>query len=87
MRIDYMTSDNPPNGFTYGENTRNNARVVRVKQMINAGRHIFKIHMVDPPVVLMKVAITDTSPPRSFFGLPEMSVNLNAKGSLSKFPL
>src|SRR5436190_21083771 len=34
---------------------RNNTRVVRVKQMINAGKHIFKIHMTDRTEVLTEL--------------------------------
>jgi len=59
-------------GRAYNENTRNNTRVMHFQQTVSApGKHTFKIHMVDPTVVLMKVVIHDAPLPASYFGPPE----------------
>jgi hypothetical protein len=59
-------------GRNFNENTRNNTRVLHFKQTVSTpGKHILKIHMVDPTVVLMKVVIHDAPLPASYFGPPE----------------
>jgi hypothetical protein len=59
-------------GRAFGDNTRNQARVMHFKQTVGApGKHTLKIHMVDPTVVLMKVVIHDAPLPASYFGPPE----------------
>ena len=59
-------------GRRYYENTRNNARIMRFQQNVNApGRHTLKITMVDPTVVLQKIVIHDKDLPYSYFGPPD----------------
>jgi hypothetical protein len=61
-------------GRAFGDNTRNQARVLHFKQAVSTvGKHTFKIHMVDPTVVVMKVVIHDAPLPASYFGPPELS--------------
>jgi hypothetical protein len=61
-------------GRKFNENVRTNTRVVRFKQTVShPGKHVFKIQMVDPTVVVMKVVIHDAPPPPSCFGPPERS--------------
>jgi hypothetical protein len=60
-------------GRAFGDNTRNQARVLHFKQTVSApGKHNFKIQMVDPTVVVMKVVIHDAPLLTSYFGPPEM---------------
>ena len=60
-------------GRAFGDNTRNLARVLHFKQTVSTvGKHTFKIHMVDPTVVVMKVVIHDAPLPASYFGPPEL---------------
>ena len=59
-------------GGAFGQNTRNNARVMRFRQTVpSPGKHTVKISMVDPTVVLMKIIIHDQPLPTSYFGPPE----------------
>ena len=63
-------------GRTFGENTRNNARVVRFRQTVRTpGKHTLKIHMVDSTIVVEKIIIYDTNLPYSYFGPPESIPN------------
>ena len=63
-------------GTAFGENTRNQARILHFKQTISTrGRHTLKIHMVDPTVVLMKIVIHDSPLPSSYFGPPEVTIH------------
>jgi hypothetical protein len=55
-------------GRKFGENTRNNIRVMRFKQSIGTpGKHILKISMVDPIIVAMKVIIHNAPLATSYF--------------------
>ena len=65
-------------GRNYGENVRNNTRVLHFKQTVSTpGKHTLKIIMVDPTVVVMKFIIHDAPLPASYFGPPE-SVRLGS---------
>ena len=60
-------------GRAFGDNARNQTRVLHFKQAVSTvGKHTFKIHMVDPTVVVMKIVIHDAPLPASYFGPPEM---------------
>jgi hypothetical protein len=59
-------------GRAFGDNTRNQARVMHFRQTVGApGKHTLKIIMVDPTLVVMKVVIHDAPLPASYFGPPE----------------
>jgi hypothetical protein len=63
-------------GRAFGDNTRNQARILHFKQTVNTpGRHTLKIHMVDPTVVLMKIVLHDAPLPASYFGPPDVSIH------------
>jgi hypothetical protein len=63
-------------GRSYNENTRNNARTMRFTQKIEApDKHILKISMVDPTVVVQKIIIHENALPTSYFGPPERTLN------------
>jgi len=58
-------------GRDYQANTEANARTVRFSQSIDApGRHILKIMMIDPTMVIQKIIIHDAKLPDSYFGPP-----------------
>jgi hypothetical protein len=59
-------------GRKFDQNVRNNTRVLHVKETVSApGKHMLKITMVDPTVVIMKIIIHDSPLPPSYFGPPE----------------
>jgi hypothetical protein len=61
-------------GRAFDQNTRNQERVLHFKQSVPAaGKHVLKISMVDPTVVVMKVVIHDAPLPASYFGPPPMA--------------
>jgi hypothetical protein len=63
-------------GRNFNDHTRNNTRVLHLKQTVStAGKHTLKIHMVDPTVVVMKVIIHDAPLPTSYFGPPEAAIH------------
>ena len=73
----YKDEDNL--GRAFNINVRNNARVMHFRQTVNnPGKHILKISMVDPTIVLEKIIIHDAPLPDSYFGPPESSRHENA---------
>jgi hypothetical protein len=58
-------------GQQFYENTSNNVRIMPFHQNVDVpGKHILKITMVDPTVVVEKIIIHETDLPYSYFGPP-----------------
>ena len=63
-------------GRAFNTNTRDNARIMRFTQVVDApGKHTLKITMVDPTMVVQSVIIHDAPLPESYFGPPPMPRN------------
>jgi hypothetical protein len=63
-------------GHDYYENDANNARIMHFSQTVaTPGRHILRLTMVDPTVVVEKIVIHSDELPPSYFGPPCRSLN------------
>lgn len=59
-------------GKGYQENSLNNARTMHFTVTADrAGRHVLKLGMIDPAVVVQKIIVHDGDLPASYFGPPE----------------
>jgi hypothetical protein len=59
-------------GRAFQENALNNARTMHFKLTADrAGRHVLKLSMIDPAVVVQKIIIHNEDLPASYFGPPE----------------
>jgi hypothetical protein len=59
-------------GRAFQQNTENNARTMRfIITADTAGRHVLKLIMVDPAIVVQKLIIHDGELPSSYFGPPD----------------
>ena len=55
--------------------TKDNARLVTsTHTLTRPGRHVLKISMVDPGIVLQKIILSDAQLPESYFGPPEVDL-------------
>ena len=63
-------------GAAFYENARNNARTLTFSQSVeSAGRHVLKIMMVDPTMVVQKIVVRAQPLPDAYFGPPESPAN------------
>ncbi|BCU77589.1 hypothetical protein llg_23040 [Luteolibacter sp. LG18] len=64
----------------WGNAVKDNIRILRLSHVIDRpGRHVLRIAMVDPGVVLQKLIIHQEPLPPSYFGPPEVGLNVASR--------
>jgi len=77
VRAVFTAEDGPAQDFlgaAHSVNTANNARTMQFKVKADrAGRHVLKVAMIDPTLVLQTLIISRGGPKNSLFGPPPVS--------------